>query len=40
VSDAQPFENPALPPIAASILVTVTSQNGSGSFIVASGTID
>jgi len=40
VSDAQPVEDPPQPPIATSVVVTVASENGSGSFILASGTID
>jgi hypothetical protein len=38
VSDAAADENPV--EAAASILVTVTSQNGNGSFVVASGSVD
>jgi hypothetical protein len=32
--------NDADPPAAASITVTVTSQNGDGAFVLASGTVD
>ncbi len=40
VGDAEPAEDPPQPPAAATVAVTVTSENGNGTFIVASGTID
>jgi hypothetical protein len=40
LSDPLPGEDPPLPPVTVAVVVTVTSENGDGTFIVASGTVD